>query len=138
MITRLTHATLFVLDQDLALDFYVNKLGFTKSMDMTTPTGFRWLTVTPPKQPDVNLSLLKVEAGDAMKDETASLLRELLASGGMSAGALECDDCRATYADLSAKGVKFLREPADQFYGIDATIQDPFGNTFTLLEPKKR
>jgi len=138
MITRLTHTTLFVLDQDLALDFYVNKLGFTKSMDMTTPTGFRWLTVTPPKQPDLNLSLLKVEPGDAMKDRTAALLQELLAEGGMSAGAFECDNCRATYADLSAKGVKFLREPADQFYGVDATIEDPFGNTFTLLEPKKR
>ena len=138
MITRLTHTTLFVLDQDLALDFYVNKLGFTKSMDMTTPTGFRWLTVTPPKQPDLNLSLLKVEPGDAMKDRTAAILQELLAEGGMSAGAFECDNCRATYADLSAKGVKFLREPADQFYGVDATIEDPFGNTFTLLEPKKR
>ena len=42
------------------------------------------------------------------------------------------------FADLSAKGVKFQREPADQFYGVDATIEDPFGNTFTLLEPKKR
>jgi catechol 2,3-dioxygenase-like lactoylglutathione lyase family enzyme len=137
MITRLTHATLFVLDQDQALDFYVNKLGFSKSMDMTTPTGFRWLTVTPPKQPDMNLTLLKVESGDAMSDKTSNLLHELLAEGGMSAGALECDDCRATFADLSAKGVRFLREPADQFYGVDATIVDPFGNTFTLLQPKK-
>ena len=137
MITRLTHATLFVLDQDQALDFYVNKLGFTKSMDMTTPTGFRWLTVSPPKQPDLQLSLLKVEQGDAMNEETSRLLRELLAAGGMSGGAFECDDCRATYADLSAKGVKFPREPADQFYGVDATIEDPFGNTFTLLQPKK-
>jgi catechol 2,3-dioxygenase-like lactoylglutathione lyase family enzyme len=138
MITRLTHTTLFVLDQDQALDFYVNKLGFTKSMDMTTPTGFRWLTVTPPKQPDFNLNLLKVEPGDAMNEKTATQLRELLAGGGMSAGAFECDDCRATHADLSAKGVKFRREPADQFYGVDATFEDPFGNSFTLLEPKKR
>ncbi len=138
MITRLTHTTVFVLDQDQALDFYVNKLGFTKSMDFTTPTGFRWLTVSAPKQPDFQLSLLKVEPGDAMKEETAALLRDLMAGGGVGVGAFECDDCRATYAELSAKGVKFLREPADQFYGVDATIQDPFGNTFTLLEPKKR
>jgi catechol 2,3-dioxygenase-like lactoylglutathione lyase family enzyme len=138
MITRLTHTTLFVLDQDLALDFYVNKLGFTVSMDYTTATGFRWLTVTPPKQPDFHLSLLKVEQGDAMKEKTATLLRELLANGGLSAGAFEVDDCRATHADLSAKGVTFLREPADQFYGVDATIVDPFGNTFTVLEPKKK
>lgn len=73
-----------------------------------------------------------------ISSRTDQLLRQLLATGGMSAGALECDDCRATYDDLSAKGVNFLREPADQFYGVDATIQDPFGKTFTLLEPKNR
>lgn len=138
MITRLTHTSLYVLDQDQALDFYVNKLGFTKSMDLTTPTGFRWLTVTPPKQPDMNLSLLKVEPGDVMNEKTSALVRELLAEGGVGAGVFEVDDCRATFADLSAKGVKFTREPADQFYGVDATIEDPFGNTFTMLEPKKR
>ena len=139
MITRLTHTTLLVLDQDQALDFYVNKLGCTVSMDKTTPTGFRWLTVTPPKQPDLNLTLLKVEPGDVMNDRTSTLLREALAGGGMpAAGAFECDDCRATYADLSAKGVKFRREPADQFYGVDATFEDPFGNSFTLLEPKRK
>ncbi len=137
MITRLTHTTLFVLDQDQALEFYVDKLGFTKSMDYTSPTGFRWLTVTPPKQPDVNLTLLKVETGDAMTEKTSTLLRELLAAGGLSAGAFEVDDCRATFADLAPKGVKFLREPGDQFYGVDATIEDPFGNTFTVLQPKK-
>ncbi len=138
MITRLTHTTLLVLDQDLALDFYVNKLGCTKSMDMTTPTGFRWLTVTPPKQPDLNLSLLKVEPGDVMNDKTSTLLREVFAEGSLpAAGVFQCDDCRATYADLSAKGVTFRREPADQFYGVDATFEDPFGNSFTLLQPKK-
>jgi Lactoylglutathione lyase and related lyases len=138
MITRLTHTTVFVLDQDQALDFYVNKLGFSVSMDYTTPTGFRWLTVTAPKQPDMHLALMKVAAGDAMKEKTATLLRELLAEGGLGAGAFEVDDCRATFADLSTKGVTFLREPADQFYGVDATIVDPFGNTFTVLEPKKK
>ena len=138
MITRLTHTTLLVLDQDQALDFYVNKLGFTVSMDKTTPTGFRWLTVTAPKQPDLNLTLLKVEPGDVMNDKTSTLLREVLTEGGMpAAGAFQCDDCRATYADLSAKGVKFRREPTEQFYGVDATFEDPFGNSFTLLEPKK-
>jgi len=139
MITRLTHATLLVLDQDQALDFYVNKLGFAVSMDIKMPSGFRWLTVTAPKQPDVNLTLLKLEAGDAMSEESAERLKQALAGGAMpGSGSFECDDCRATYADLSAKGVVFRREPADQFYGVDATFEDPFGNSFTLLEPKKR
>src|SRR5689334_4269422 len=106
MITRLTHTTLFVLDQDEALDFYVNKLGFTVSMDYAQPTGFRWLTVTAPKQPDLHLALLKVEAGAAMNEKTAGLLKELLAAGGLSGGTLEVDDCRATFADLAPKGVK--------------------------------
>lgn len=138
MITRMSNASVFVLDQELALDFYVNKLGFTKSADVKSPTGFRWLCVSPPKQPDLNIALLKVEAGDAMSEKTAGLLRDLLAEGGLGAGVYECDDCRATYADLYARGVKFRREPSDQFYGVDATFEDPFGNTFTLLEPKRR
>ena len=126
MITRLTHTTLFVLDQDQALDFYVNKLGFTVSMDMTTPTGFRWLTVTPPKQPDLNLNLLKVELGDAMNEKTASLLRELLAEGGLSAGVFVADDCRATYADLSAfpPATRRFLNPQPYFVGLEKSLYD--------------
>lgn len=137
MITRLTHTTLLVLDQDQALDFYVNKLGFTVSMDVTAPTGFRWLTVTAPKQPDLNLILLKVEPGESMNDRTSSLLREVLTEGSLSTGVFEVDDCRATYAELSARGVKFRQEPADHFYGVDAAFEDPFGNWFKMLQPKR-
>src|SRR5262245_8854562 len=92
MITRLTHTTIFVLDQDQALDFYVDKLGFTKAMDFTTPAGFRWLTVSAPKQPDFQLSLLKVEVGDVFNEKTSALVRDLLAEG-LGAGAFETDDC---------------------------------------------
>jgi catechol 2,3-dioxygenase-like lactoylglutathione lyase family enzyme len=137
MITRLTHATVMVLDQDQALDFYVNKLGFTVSMDITTATGFRWLTVSPPKQPDFNLNLMKIEPGDVMNEKTASLVTELLAEGAMPTGVFECDDCRATFAELSARGVKFLREPTDHFFGVESAFVDPFGNSFTLVERKK-
>lgn len=137
MITRLTHTTLLVTDQDLALDFYVHKLGFTVSMDVTAPNGFRWLTVTPPKQPDLNLILLKVEPGDSMNETTATLLREVLSEGSLSPGVFEVDDCRATHADLAAKGVRFRQEPRDQFYGVDASFEDPFGNWFKMLQPKR-
>jgi uncharacterized glyoxalase superfamily protein PhnB len=72
-----------------------------------------------------------------MNEKTSTLLRELLAEGSLGSVVFECDDCRATYADLSAKGVKFRQEPADQFYGVDAAFEDPFGNWFKMLQPKK-
>ncbi len=87
--------------------------------------------------PDLNVILLKVEPGDSMNDKTSTLLRELLTEGILSTVIFECDDCRATAADLSAKGVKFRQEPADQYYGVDATFEDPFGNWFKMLQPKK-
>ena len=61
MIQRLSHATLYVLDQDAAKDFYVNKLGFDVGMDASMDNGFRWLTVRPKGQPDLQIILMKVD-----------------------------------------------------------------------------
>ena len=136
MVTRLTHSTIFVLDFETALDFYVTKLGFTVSADFSMPSGFRWLTVSAPKQPELQLVLMKVEATDwsAMSETTARCLSEVLTTAGMSAGVFQSDDCRKTYEDLSTKGVKFSMEPTKDFYGWAARFEDPFGNSFTLNE----
>ncbi|RYG32973.1 VOC family protein [bacterium] len=136
MVTRLTHATIFVLDFDVALDFYVGKLGFTVAMDFSMPNGFRWLTVTAPKQPDLQIVLTKVEATDwsALNETTARCLGEILTTSGMGVGVFQSDDCRKTYEELSAKGVKFSMEPKEDFYGWAAAFVDPFGNSFTLNE----
>src|ERR1700758_17793 len=101
MIQRLSHATLYVLDQDAAKDFYVNKLGFDVRMDASMDNGFRWLTVTPKGQPDLQIVLMKVD-GPNVKPESSARLRELLRDGGMSGGVLNTADCQRTYEELRA------------------------------------
>lgn len=136
MVTRLSHATIYVLDQDVAHDFYVNKLGMEVRTDATMEGGFRWLTVGPKAQPDLEIILMLVAPGPALDEASAEKMRELIQSGAMGAGVLEVDDCRATYEDLVAKGVHFMSPPEDKFYGIEALVKDPFGNWFSMTERK--
>jgi catechol 2,3-dioxygenase-like lactoylglutathione lyase family enzyme len=122
MITRLSHTTIWVLDQDEALEFYTRKLGFHVNTDERID-DFRWLTVSPPGQPDHELILL--EPGSPMMDDAAAeQVKELV----------ETDDCRTTYAELSERGVNFLSEPAERFYGIEATFRDNSGNWFSMTQ----
>ncbi len=60
MITRLSHTSLYVLDQNKAYDFYVNKLGFKVHTDATMDNGYRWLTVTTPEQPEFEIVLMPI------------------------------------------------------------------------------
>jgi catechol 2,3-dioxygenase-like lactoylglutathione lyase family enzyme len=137
MITRLGHATVYVLDQDVAYDFYVNKLGFTVNTDAKMDNGFRWLTVNAPKQPDLEIILMKVEGGGSpISDEVAERLKWILQNGRLGVGVFDTDDCWATYRELSAKGVKFQYEPKEAFYGIETILEDPFGNWFSLTQRK--
>ena len=119
MITKLTHTSFFVNDQDKAYDFYVNKLGFKVHTDATMDNGFRWLTVTPPEQPDLEVILFPAtSAVNELDEEARNALKVLLDKGVMGAGVLYTPDCRATYEELKAKCVKFKSEPKEQFYGI--------------------
>ncbi|HMD38998.1 MAG TPA: VOC family protein [Candidatus Acidoferrum sp.] len=143
MIQKMSHATIYVLDQDQAKDFYVNKLGFEAKADYTAPNGFRWLTVVPKGQSELEIALLKVGsatppetngAGTTQKDVEA--MAALLKKGWLSAGAFQTADCRKTSAELKAKGVEFVSEPKDEFWGVTAVIKDPFGNYFSMTQPK--
>jgi catechol 2,3-dioxygenase-like lactoylglutathione lyase family enzyme len=140
MITRLSHSTVFVLDQESAKAFYTEKLGFEVRADVTmgaefegAGAGFRWLTVGPASQPDVELILADCSMGHG-PDETRQL-RDLVAKGGVGPGVFATDDCRRSYDELSAKGVVFLQEPAERPYGIEATFRDDSGNMFSLTQP---
>jgi catechol 2,3-dioxygenase-like lactoylglutathione lyase family enzyme len=135
MIQRLSHTTVYVLDQDAARDFYVNKLGFEVRMDASMDNGFRWLTVSPKGQPDLQIILMKVD-GPNIQPEVAKTLRDLLTRGKLGGGVLQTPDCRKTYEDLKAKGVEFLSPPKDQFYGVEAIMKDNSGNWFSMTEPK--
>ena len=132
MITALSHTTIWVLDQDEALAFYTQKLGFEVNTDAMMD-DFRWLTVNAPGRPDHEFVLL-VPGPPMMDEESAAQVKALVAKGVLGAGAFETDDCRATYAELTARGVSFLSEPTERFYGIEATFRDESGNWFSMTE----
>jgi uncharacterized glyoxalase superfamily protein PhnB len=134
MITGVGLLCVWVTDQDEAYDFYVNKLGCKVSTDVEMD-GFRYLLVTGPEQPDVHIMLTKPEP-PIMSEETAESIRTLMATGHLGPGGFATSDCRATYQDLKAKGVEFIDEPEERFYGIDAGFRDPFGNHWRLTQVK--
>jgi len=137
MITKLSHASFYVIDQAKAYDFYVNKLGFKVNTDVTMDNGFRWLTVNPPDQADLEIVLFPVNGPNGFDDETNKALKLLLEKGVMGAGAFYTPNCPATYEELKAKGVVFKSEPKEQFYGIEAIITDGCGNWFSMTQPKE-
>ncbi|NJM26342.1 MAG: VOC family protein [Bacteroidia bacterium] len=137
MITKMSHFTIYVLDQDQAYDFYVNKLGFEVGTDAKMDNGFRWLTVRP-KGTDQEIILMAVNPGQMFDEETSNQIKALIRKGKMGSGVFETNDCKATYAELKAKGVEFMQEPKEQFYGIEALFKDNSGNWFSLSEHPKQ
>jgi catechol 2,3-dioxygenase-like lactoylglutathione lyase family enzyme len=137
MINKISHMSLYVLDQDKAYEFYVNKLGFAVHTDAKMDNGFRWLTVTPPEQPELEITILAplLEGAMGFDEETRNAFRILLDKGAMGAGVLNTSNCRATYDELKAKGVQFRGEPKEQFYGTEVIMTDGLGNWFSVTEP---
>jgi predicted enzyme related to lactoylglutathione lyase len=140
MIRQMSHTNIFVLDQDSAKAFYTEKLGFEARFDISmgeefegAGQGFRWLTVSPKEQPDLQIVLASCDMGRT--PEQAEQLRALVASGGMGPGVMTTDDCQQTYKELSAKGVTFLSEPTERPYGIEAMMRDDSGNLISLTQP---
>jgi len=132
MISKMSHVSVYVLDQDSAYDFYVNKLGFKVHTDVPMGPEARWLTVTPPEQPELEITLMKVSEGMLFTKETAAAMRDLVKKGTFGFGVFECKDIYATYEELKAKGVEFTKEPKKEFYGIEALFKDDSGNWFSL------
>ena len=132
MISGFGLVCVWVFDHDEALDFYVGKLGFEVNFDQTTD-GMRWLLVNPPGRPELPL-MLNVPGPPSMDAETAARVRSLVSTGYLGPGALATKDCRATYDELRAKGVEFIGEPEETFYGIDVAFRDPFGNHWRLTQ----
>lgn len=136
MIKKLSHTTIYVTNQDEAYHFYTEKLGFAVRTDHRMEGGFRWLTVSPPDQPELEIVLMEPKGGMMFDEETAELLRSLIAKGAMGAGVFDTDDCQRTYEELRSRGVEFLSPPADRFYGIEALFKDNSGNRFSLTQRK--
>jgi catechol 2,3-dioxygenase-like lactoylglutathione lyase family enzyme len=136
MITKLNVATIYVLDKDEALDFYVGKLGLEKGNDVRQG-DYRWLTVRVPGEGGTEISL--EQPGSPLHDEaTADQLRELISKGAMSGLVFVTDDVRGLYEELRSRGVTdFTQEPTDHFYGTDMGLRDPFGNAIRILQQGK-
>jgi catechol 2,3-dioxygenase-like lactoylglutathione lyase family enzyme len=132
MISKLSHVSVFVLDQDSAFDFYINKLGFSVHTDAPMGPGMRWLTVTPPEQPHLEIALMAISEGMMFTKESADQMRNLVKKGTFGFGVFECRDIYATYEELKAKGVEFKKAPTKEFYGIEALFKDDSGNWFSL------
>ena len=136
MITRLNVASIYVLDKDEALDFYVTRLGLEKGNDIRQG-DYRWLTIRVPGQEGTEVSL--EQPGPPLHDEaTAAQIRELVTKGALGGLVFITDDARGLYEELRARGVTdFTQEPTDHFYGTDMGLRDPFGNPIRILEQGK-
>jgi catechol 2,3-dioxygenase-like lactoylglutathione lyase family enzyme len=149
MFDTISHVAVWVHDQDEALAFYTEKLGFEVRQDATlgelgteaveseagrTSEGYRWLTVGPPGQPEVNVILSK-PAPPALDEATAKELLELVARGAMGPGILRTEDCRKTCKELEERGVELASQPEERFYGVDAAVRDPSGNLWRIVQP---
>jgi catechol 2,3-dioxygenase-like lactoylglutathione lyase family enzyme len=134
-ITGLGLATIWVLDQDSAKEFFTEKLGLELRYDMTLGEGgMRWVTVGAKGQPELQLTLM-VPGPPSLDPESAEQLKALITKGVLGAGAVNTDDCHAAYRELSAKGVTFIQEPQDRPYGIEAIFRDDSGNWYSLTQP---
>ena len=131
---KLSTTQLWVNDQDEALAFYTEKLGFEVRQDVTMPElgDFRWLTVGPVNQPDIAIVLMAIPGPPVMDPATADQVRALMAKGFAGTVFLTTEDCRAEYEELRGRGVEFVEEPEERPYGIDTSFRDPSGNHIRL------
>jgi len=135
MLNQLANVQVWVNDQDEALAFYTDKLGFEVREDVTVPElgNFRWLSVGVPGQ-DVAIVLMAVPGAPVFDDETRQQILDLLAKGAAGGLFFTTEDCRASYEELAGRGVEFTQEPTEQPYGVDAGFRDPSGNQFRMVQ----
>jgi catechol 2,3-dioxygenase-like lactoylglutathione lyase family enzyme len=139
VLKRVSHVNIWVHDQDEALAFFTQKLGFEVREDVTLEQfgNYRWLTVGPAQQPDLHF-ILSLPGPPAIDEQTAEQLTALVARGAVSGGGsviFNSDDVQATFEDLRARGVEFTQEPMERSYGIDAAFRDPSGNAYRIMQP---
>lgn len=126
----------WVHDQEEALAFYTEKLGWEVRTDVTMAEmgNFRWVTVSPTTQPDLEVVLMAIPGPPVMDEESSGQIRGLMAKGFAGSIFLTTDDCRAAYQELSGRGVEFSQAPEERPYGVDAAFRDPSGNSLRLVQ----
>jgi catechol 2,3-dioxygenase-like lactoylglutathione lyase family enzyme len=136
MIQRQSHSTIYVIDQEEALEFYRDTLGLEVRTDMPMTDDIRWVTLSPKGQPDHEIVLMQIAPGPAFSAETAEEMKALVRRGVLGIGVFETDDVNGDYERLSKLGVEFISPPKEQFYGIEAVVRDNSGNWFSLTQRK--
>ena len=133
---KIANSQLWVHDQDEALAFYTEKLGWEVRADVTLPElgDFRWLTVGPANQPEFSVVLMAIPGAPVLDDSTAGQVRDLMGKGFAGTLFLTTDDVHASYEELKSRGVEFTEEPEERPYGIDSGFRDPSGNSFRLTQ----
>ena len=126
---------LYVRDQDEALAFYVDKVGFRVHTDARNG-DYRWLTVQHPDQPSVQLGLFKAQP-PVLDDATAQAVNAIVAKGAMPPLVLNVDDCHAEYERMRANGVEFTQAPEARYGNVDANFRDPSGNGWKMIESRR-
>jgi catechol 2,3-dioxygenase-like lactoylglutathione lyase family enzyme len=133
---KIANAQLWVHDQDEALEFYTQKLGFEVRSDVTLAEldNFRWLTVGPAGQPDFAIVLMAIPGSPVMDPETGEQVRTLMAKGFAGTVFLTTEDIYSDYEDFKSRGVEFSEQPEERPYGIDSGFRDPSGNSLRLTQ----
>ena len=133
---RISTTQLWVHDQDEALAFWTDKVGFEVREDVTVPEmgNFRWLSVAPPGQDDIAVVLMAIPGPPMIDEGTSAEIANLTAKGFAGTVFLTTDDCMKAYEEMSARGVEFTEKPTEQPYGIDAGFRDPSGNSVRLAQ----
>ena len=136
---KISTTQLWVHDQDEALRFYTEKVGWEVRSDVTVPEmgNFRWLTVGPAGQPDIAVVLMAIPGQPVMDSETAGQVRELMGKGFAGTIFLTTDDVHASFRELKGRGVEFVDEPFEKPYGIDSSFRDPSGNNLRLTQVRE-
>ena len=137
MITRMSHALIWVKNQQEALEFYRDKLGFEVDTDATMGPDFRWLTMKIKDQPGFEIILMEPKAGMMLDEESAAQLRSLLDKGVLGGGVFDADDIYKTYDELKARGVEFKGPPSVQSWGTATVMKDNSGSWFSLSQEKE-
>ncbi|HKZ14434.1 MAG TPA: VOC family protein [Solirubrobacterales bacterium] len=133
---KIANAQLWVQDQEEALAFWTEKVGFEVRADVTLAEmgDFRWLTVGPPGQEDVSIVLMAIPGEPMIDQVTQAQIRDLAAKGFAGTVFLTTENCQADYEALVARGVEFTETPEERPYGIDAGFRDPSGNAIRLTQ----
>jgi catechol 2,3-dioxygenase-like lactoylglutathione lyase family enzyme len=133
----MSHVMIWVKNQQEALEFYRDKLGFEVDTDAMIGEDYRWLTMRIKSQPGFEIILAEPKVGMMLDEESAAQLRSLLDKGVLGGGVFDADDIFKTYEELKAGGVEFKGPPTTQSWGTATVMKDNSGNWFSLSQEKE-